>query len=113
MGPTSNPVLFAGIILALVTVVGAVLVWERPLGRWQGLVRALALVLCPLTALGAASVVVNNEVQIYPTWTEMLGVHPTAARSRAPAAGSPGAPEAAPVPQPAPAQAHGRTQGVQ
>ena len=73
MGPTSVTLQVVTVVCALAAVAGAALAWERRGSRWTWPTRIAALTLCPLTALAAAAVAVNREVDSYSTWADVLG----------------------------------------
>jgi pimeloyl-ACP methyl ester carboxylesterase len=63
----------AAVVLAVVTAFG----WDHVRGVWAWLTRPLALVLCLSTAVLAAVVATNREVEIYTSWAEMFGTSST------------------------------------
>jgi hypothetical protein len=86
---TGRPVLVLAIVGTLAAVVLLVFLWRRPGLRWLP-VRALGIVLCEALALLSVGLVANKQLDLYPSWTALLGrvhakgqvVDPTSALSR-------------------------------
>jgi S-formylglutathione hydrolase FrmB len=74
MEPTSIGLQVVTVVCAVAAVAGAAWGWERGRGRWVWPIRVVTLALCPLTALAAAAVAVNREVDSYSTWDDVFGV---------------------------------------
>lgn len=84
MPPDSVAAQAVTIAAALLIAALTALTWDR-LRRWQAwLVRPVAVALCLVTALAAAAVAVNRELELYASWTELFGSSLDAAGADAP-----------------------------
>jgi enterochelin esterase-like enzyme len=82
VNPNSVGAQVAAVVVAVVVAAGTALVWNR-LSRWWGLlVRSVAVVLCGVTAVAAAGVWVNRQLNLFTTWSQLVG-----ARTAGPATG--------------------------
>jgi enterochelin esterase-like enzyme len=78
VSPNSLAAQLAAIVLAVVIAVDTALVWSR-VREWRGwLVRGTAVVLCAATALAAALIWVNRQMNLFTTWSEVAGHRPVA-----------------------------------
>jgi S-formylglutathione hydrolase FrmB len=78
VAPNSAGAQFAAIVLVVVLAVDTAMVWNRVRDRWGWLVRSVALVLCATTALAAAGIWVNRQLNLFTTWSEVAGHRPVA-----------------------------------
>jgi hypothetical protein len=69
---TGAPLLALTIIGAVAAAVGMVFVWRRPGLRWVP-ARALSIVLCEALVLMSVGLVANTQLDLYPSWTALLG----------------------------------------
>jgi enterochelin esterase-like enzyme len=84
MRPNSLEAQIAAVVLCAVVAVGVAFMWSRVRRWWGWLLRTGAVLLCVVTALAAAGVAVNRELNLYTGWSQVLGK-----RVKAPAVGSP------------------------
>jgi enterochelin esterase-like enzyme len=78
MAPNSAGAQVAAIVLAIVIAVDAAMVWGRVRSWWGWVVRSVALFLCAATALAAAGIWVNRQLNLFTTWSEVAGHRPVA-----------------------------------
>ena len=78
MPPNSLGAQVTAIVLAVVIAVDTALVWYRVRRWWGWLVRGTAVLLCVATALGAAAIWVNRQMDLFTTWSEVAGHRPLA-----------------------------------
>jgi len=68
----------AAIVLAVVIAVDTAMVWHLVRDWWGWLVRGTAVLLCAATALAAAGIWVNRQMNLFTTWSEVAGHRPAA-----------------------------------
>ena len=83
MNPNGLGAQLAALVLCVVVALDTALVWHRVRRWWGTLVRSVAVLLCASTALAAAGIWVNREMNLFTQWSEVGG--------RPPAAPAPGA----------------------
>ena len=83
MSPNGLGAQLAALALCVVVALDTALVWHRVRRWWGTLVRSVAVLLCASTALAAAGIWVNREMNLFTQWSEVGG--------RPPAAPAPGA----------------------
>jgi enterochelin esterase-like enzyme len=81
MSLTGTPVLIMSVLAALASPALTAYVWGRVRGitalRWGQ--RIGLVVVCQLTAVAMAGILVNNEFSLYDSWSDLLGSNPVAA----------------------------------
>jgi enterochelin esterase-like enzyme len=76
MEPNSLSTQLALIGLSIVLAVDLAMIWNR-VGQWWGwMVRGVAIALCVISALAAAGVSANREINIYANWSDLAGRQP-------------------------------------
>jgi enterochelin esterase-like enzyme len=78
MSPNSVGAQVVAVVLAVLIVVDTALVWNRVRRWWGWLVRSVAILLCAATALAAAGIWVNRQLNLFTTWSEVAGHRPVA-----------------------------------
>ena len=78
MAPNSIGAQVTAIVLAVVIAVDTALVWHRVRAWWGWVVRSVALFLCAATALAAAGIWANRQLNLFTTWSEVAGHRPVA-----------------------------------
>jgi S-formylglutathione hydrolase FrmB len=78
VSPNSTGALVAAIVLAAVIALDTAMVWSRVRHWWGWLVRGTAVLLCCLTTLSVAGIIVNREMNLFTTWSEVAGHPPVA-----------------------------------
>jgi len=78
VAPNSLSAQVAAIVLAVVIAVDTALVWNRVRKWWGWLVRVTAVLLCAATALAAAGIWANRQMNLFTTWSEVAGHRPVA-----------------------------------
>src|SRR5947209_20558091 len=78
MSPNSVGAQVAAIVLAVLIAVDTALVWHRVRDWWGWAVRAIAVLLCGATALAAAGIWANRQLNLFTTWSEVAGHRPVA-----------------------------------
>ncbi len=87
MAPDSLAVQFLALAAAVVAAVALALTWERGSG-WRRVARRAGIAtLCVTTALAAALVWVNRQVETYTSWSELAGASPAEAVQPLPSPG--------------------------
>jgi enterochelin esterase-like enzyme len=78
MRPNGGPAQIAAVVLCVLLAFGTAWLWGR-LRRWWGVtLRVLAVTLCATSALSAALVAVNRQLNLYTSWSELFGTRVTA-----------------------------------
>jgi enterochelin esterase-like enzyme len=73
MGPDSLPVEFIAAVTAVIAGVVLAVTWDVWHGWRRAALRSAAAALCVVTAVAAALVWVNRQVETYTTWSDVLG----------------------------------------
>jgi S-formylglutathione hydrolase FrmB len=78
MSPNSGAAQVASVLLAVVIATDTALVWSRVRAWWGWVVRGVAVFLCAATALAAAGIWANRQLNLFTTWSEVAGHRPVA-----------------------------------
>src|SRR2546423_3182488 len=78
VAPNSVGAQVAAIVLAIVIAIDLAMVWSRVRDWWGWLVPSVALFLCAATALAAAGIWANRQLNLFTTWSEVAGHRPVA-----------------------------------
>src|SRR5256714_1351310 len=78
VAPNSVGAQVAAIVLTIVIAIDLAMVWSRVRNWWGWLVRSVALFLCAATALAAAGIWANRQLNLFTTWSEVAGHRPVA-----------------------------------
>lgn len=74
MGPTSATLLVVGGLAVIAAATLTALTWD--VRRWRLLRRTTCLLVCQVLALGVAAVVVNRQLDLFTSWSDLVGASP-------------------------------------
>jgi hypothetical protein len=78
---TGLPLLVLSVLVAVNLFVATVVVWSRG-GRWRPAIRLVAILACEAVTLWVVGLAVNRSLDLYPSWSALLGNVPAAVNAQ-------------------------------